>query len=134
MTGLRCQPVHCARMSAVAVCRIQGRLSGHGPVTVDDNRGVDGDDSAASLTLPPPWSIRFPVAGHDAAIGQHLVLSVRSYCFIWRRTMPWNGRYRPMLLFAFKRWRYVRKDDAPVECDTASQAIEVAKACASGAS
>lgn len=44
--------------------------------------------------------------------------------------MPWNGRYRPLFkLFATERWRYVRKDGAPVECDTASQAIEAAKAC-----
>jgi hypothetical protein len=44
--------------------------------------------------------------------------------------MPWNGRYRPLFkLFASERWRYVRKDGAPVECDTASQAIEAAKAC-----
>lgn len=44
--------------------------------------------------------------------------------------MPWNGRYRPLFrLFAAERWRYVRKDGAPVECDTASQAIEAAKAC-----
>jgi hypothetical protein len=45
-------------------------------------------------------------------------------------SMPWNGRYRPLFkLFASERWRYVRKDGAPVECDTASQAIEAAKAC-----
>lgn len=44
--------------------------------------------------------------------------------------MPWNGRYRPLFkLFASERWRYVRKDGAPVECDTAGQAIEAAKAC-----
>lgn len=44
--------------------------------------------------------------------------------------MPWNGRYRPLFkLFASERWRYVRKNGAPVECDTASQAIEAAKAC-----
>ncbi|WP_018428235.1 hypothetical protein [Hoeflea sp. 108] len=44
--------------------------------------------------------------------------------------MPWNGRYRPLFkLFATERWRYVRKDGAPVECDTAGQAIEAAKEC-----
>ena len=44
--------------------------------------------------------------------------------------MPWNGRYRPLFkLFASERWRYVRKDGEPVECDTAGQAIEAAKAC-----
>lgn len=44
--------------------------------------------------------------------------------------MPWNGRYRPLFkLFATERWRYVRKDGEPVECDTAGQAIEAAKAC-----
>lgn len=45
-------------------------------------------------------------------------------------SMPWKGRYRPLFkLFASERWRYVRKDGEPVECDTASQAIEAAKAC-----
>lgn len=45
-------------------------------------------------------------------------------------SLPVNGRYRPMYrLFASERWRYVRKDGAPVECDTAGQAIEAAKAC-----
>ncbi|MER8827211.1 hypothetical protein NKH73_14075 [Mesorhizobium sp. M0938] len=45
-------------------------------------------------------------------------------------TMQINGRYRPLFkLFCSDGWRYVRKDGAPVECETASQAIEAAKEC-----
>mgnify|MGYP001057860441 CR=1 FL=1 len=45
-------------------------------------------------------------------------------------SMPWNGRYRPLYkLFASDGWRYVRKDGQPVECDTASQALDAAKDC-----
>ncbi|RWB29612.1 hypothetical protein [Mesorhizobium sp.] len=44
--------------------------------------------------------------------------------------MPVGSRYRPLFrLFAGSGWKYVRKDGAPVECDTASQAIEAAKEC-----
>lgn len=44
--------------------------------------------------------------------------------------LPVGGKYRPTYrLFASERWRYVRNDGVPVECDTASEAIEAAKAC-----
>jgi hypothetical protein len=32
-------------------------------------------------------------------------------------------------LFAGENWRFVRKDGQPVECDTATQAIDAARAC-----
>lgn len=45
-------------------------------------------------------------------------------------SMPVNGRYRPLFkLLSTDNWRFVRKDGAPVECDTAHQAIEAAKEC-----
>ncbi|TPJ70476.1 MULTISPECIES: hypothetical protein [unclassified Mesorhizobium] len=44
--------------------------------------------------------------------------------------MPRGSRYLALYrLFAGSGWKYVRKDGAPVECDTASQAIEAAKEC-----
>lgn len=44
--------------------------------------------------------------------------------------MPYGDKYRPLFrLFADENWRFVRKDGQPVECDTAGQAIEVAKEC-----
>jgi hypothetical protein len=43
-------------------------------------------------------------------------------------TMAVGSRYRALWrLFAGERWRMVRKDKKPVECDTASQAIAAAK-------
>ncbi|WP_144223449.1 hypothetical protein [Mesorhizobium amorphae] len=45
-------------------------------------------------------------------------------------SMPFNGRYRPLFkLLSTDNWRFVRKDGMPIECDTASQAIEAAKDC-----
>lgn len=44
--------------------------------------------------------------------------------------MPYGDKYRPLFkLFADENWRFVRKDGQPVECDTAGQAIDVAKEC-----
>jgi hypothetical protein len=45
-------------------------------------------------------------------------------------SMTINGRYRPLYrLFAGTPWRYVRRNGAKVECETAGQAIEAAKEC-----
>jgi hypothetical protein len=44
--------------------------------------------------------------------------------------MPYGSRYRPLFkLFAGENWRFVRKDGQPVECDTATQAIDAAREC-----
>lgn len=44
--------------------------------------------------------------------------------------MPYGSRYRPLFkLFAGENWRFVRKDGQPVECATASQAINEAREC-----
>lgn len=44
--------------------------------------------------------------------------------------MPYGSRYRPLFrLFAGENWRFVRKDGEPIECATASQAINEAREC-----
>ncbi|MFC5385171.1 hypothetical protein ACFPLB_04225 [Aquamicrobium segne] len=44
--------------------------------------------------------------------------------------MQVNGRYRPLFrLFCSDRWKFVRKNGVPVECDTAREAVEAAKEC-----
>ena len=45
-------------------------------------------------------------------------------------SMPFNGRYRPLFkLFSTDNWKFVRENGAPVERDTAHQAIQAAKEC-----
>lgn len=45
-------------------------------------------------------------------------------------SMPFNGRYRPLFkLFSTDNWKFVRENGAPVERDTAHQAIQAAKDC-----
>ncbi len=45
-------------------------------------------------------------------------------------SMPFNGRYRPLFkLFSTDNWKFVRENGAPVERDTAHEAIEAAKDC-----
>lgn len=44
--------------------------------------------------------------------------------------MQVKGRYRPLFrLFCSDRWKFVRKNGVPVECDTASEAVAAAKDC-----
>jgi hypothetical protein len=42
--------------------------------------------------------------------------------------LPISGKYRPMYrLYPHERWRLIRKDKKPVECDTAYQAKKIAE-------
>lgn len=42
--------------------------------------------------------------------------------------LPWKGQYRPAYkLYPGENWRMVKRNGAPVECDTAGQALAIAQ-------
>lgn len=42
--------------------------------------------------------------------------------------LPWKGQYRPAYkLYPGENWRMVKRNGAPVECETAGQALTIAR-------